>query len=345
MASSRGYLQFENNLAEKIKSGGMGFLRALGGFFLAIGRFFTKRYTLVLVPHTEKKVYNLHISVLSIFFFILVFTAIIGTFLYYGTSNRDARENLVNANSRLRETQASLDQIRYEVNHLFREVRNFEPALQSTLSNLGINSRGTDRSSLTSSGDLASFFDIREGPAGVLREVEDLRTLSEFLNSATAPIREVGNILDNHSNLLTEIPSIWPVQGGLGRITMYFGQNIHPINGQFYIHRGIDISNNRQGDPIIATADGQVVMVNYDQVFGNNIIIRHRHGFYTRYAHMLSTRVRIGQRVQQGDIIGHIGNTGVSTGPHLHYEVHIGSDVVDPYRYLNIRSNIARVNR
>jgi len=89
-----------------------------------------------------------------------------------------------------------------------------------------------------------------------------------------------------------------------------------------------------------------VVAVEYDQGgFGNNVIIRHKHGFYTRYGHMLSFRVHAGQRVQQGETIGYIGNTGLSTGPHVHYEVHIGSDVVDPFKYLNIRSSIARTAR
>jgi murein DD-endopeptidase MepM/ murein hydrolase activator NlpD len=124
---------------------------------------------------------------------------------------------------------------------------------------------------------------------------------------------------------------------------MFFGQNENPFTGQYYIHKGIDLSTYRQGDPIVATADGQVVTVDYEaEGFGNYVIIKHKHGFYTRYAHMQQSRVTTGQRVQQGEVIGYIGNTGLSTGPHLHYEVHIGSDVVDPFKYLNIRSSIAK---
>ena len=346
MASAHGYKRFENSIAHTVKRGFFAFFKAVGRAFLAIGRALTRRYTVVLVPHSEKKVYNLHISVLAVFLFFAIFASILGTFLYFGVSHRTARDDLVNVDGRLRDTQANLDQIRDELGHLFREVRTFEPALQSTLSTLGVDAGGTGRTAPSSRGDLASFFDIRESPTGILREVEDIRRLSDFLNAASGPIMEIGSLINSHNALLTEIPSIWPIQGGIGRITMYFGQNIHPFNNQFYIHRGIDISNFRQGDPIVATADGQVVLVGFDHAgFGNNVIIRHRHGFYTRYAHMLSFRVQVGQRVQQGDVIGHIGNTGMSTGPHLHYEVHIGSDVVDPYRYLNIRSTIARTTR
>jgi murein DD-endopeptidase MepM/ murein hydrolase activator NlpD len=152
-------------------------------------------------------------------------------------------------------------------------------------------------------------------------------------------------MLNSQSAMFTEIPSIWPVKGGLGQITMFFGQNINPFSGQYYLHLGVDISNFRNGDPVVATADGQVVTIEYVHDYGNYVIIRHKHGYYTRYAHLLSSRVRLGQDVQQGDVIGYIGKTGLSTGPQLHYEVHIGSDVVDPYKYINIRSSIARQGR
>ena len=343
MASVHEYKRFENNLIQKIQNGIVAGFKAIGAFFQAIGRTVTRRYTVVLVPHSEKKVYNLHVSVLSICCFFLVLTAILGTFFWYGISYRTTRDSLADKDTRLNDTQASLDQIRDEVNHLFREVRNFEPALTSTLAALGADVSGSGKASKASSGDLSSFFDIKESPAGTLREVEDLRRLSVFLTSATTPIKEIGTLLNSQSALLTEIPSIWPIRGGIGHISMYFGQNENPFTGQYYIHKGIDISTFRSGDAVVATADGQVVALGFDQDgFGNNVIIRHKHGFYTRYAHMLRFSVHAGQRVQQGDVIGHIGNTGLSTGPHLHYEIHIGSDVVDPYKYLNIRSNIAK---
>jgi murein DD-endopeptidase MepM/ murein hydrolase activator NlpD len=346
LASVHEYKRFENNLVHKTKSGFDAFIKTIGAFFRAIGRALTRRYTVVLVPHSGKNVYNLHISILSICCFFLILTAVLGTFVWYGVSNRSTLNNLTERGNRLNETQASLDQIRDAVNDLFREVRNFEPALSSTLSVLGADTAGLNRISQAPGGDLASFFDIKESPAGTLQEVEDLRRLSVFFTTATTPIKEIGTLLNSQSALLTEIPSIWPIKGNQGHISMLFGQNENPFTGQYYIHKAIDISTYRQGDPIVATADGQVVALEFDyNGFGNNVIIRHKHGFYTRYAHMLSFNVRAGQRVQQGAIIGYIGNTGLSTGPHLHYEVHIGSDVVDPYKYINMRSTIARNTR
>ena len=346
MASTHEYKRFENTIVCKLKNKAIVALKAVGALFKSVGQGVTRRYTVVFVPHSEKKVYNFHISVLSICCFFLVLTAILGTFFWHGVSYRSARDSLADRDNRLRDTQASLDQIRDEVNYLFREVRSFEPALSDTLASIGADVAGTGRVARGSAGDLSSFFDVRESPVGALQEVDDLRRLSIFLANATTPIVEIGAVLDSHSNLFKEIPSVWPIQGGSGRITMPFGRQQNPFTGQYYIHRGIDISTFRQGDPIVATADGQVIFVGFDRDgFGNNIIIRHRHGFFTRYAHLLSFRVRVGQRIQQGEVIGYLGNTGLSTGPHLHYEVHIGSDVVDPYAFLNIRQNFTRIAR
>jgi len=104
-------------------------------------------------------------------------------------------------------------------------------------------------------------------------------------------------------------------------------------------YQRLDLSTWRSGDSILATANGQIVTVAYDASFGNYIIIKHAYGYYTRYAHLKACYVKKGQFVSQGDIIGALGNTGLTTGPHLHYEVHIGSDVVDPAKYINIKVN------
>jgi murein DD-endopeptidase MepM/ murein hydrolase activator NlpD len=252
---------------------------------------------------------------------------------------------MASKDGRLRDTQASLDHLRDETALLFREARSFESALSDVMAALGLGSRSA--MSQNAPGDLSSFLGIRENPEGQLHEIDDIRRLSAYLSQAIEPIREIGTVLDTQSALLTEIPSIWPVRNAsgnaIGHITMFFGQNINPISGQYYIHKGIDIATYRSGDPVVATADGQVVTAEYAFDFGNYVIIRHKHGYYTRYAHLQSfNRISVGQRVQQGQVIGFIGNTGISTGPHLHYEVHIGSDVVDPYRYITIRSSMVR---
>jgi murein DD-endopeptidase MepM/ murein hydrolase activator NlpD len=340
------YKRLENCVVLKVKQLAKLTAGGLVWFFTAVFKTLTRRYTVVLVPHSEKKIYNLHISILSICFFFLVLAGLLGAFVWYGVSYRNTQGVLAYKDSRLQDTQASLDQLRDELVVLMKKAKGFESVMSDTLSSIGNDSSNRNGTMPAASGDLEAFFDLKETQEGILQEAEDIRWLGNYLNSLETPITEIGTVLDSQSAFLTEIPSIWPIKGSIGHISMYFGQNINDFTGQWYIHKGIDISTYRQGDPIVATADGQVVAVEYDQGgFGNNIIIRHKHGFYTRYGHMLSFRVKTGQRVQQGEVIGYIGNTGLSTGPHLHYEVHIGSDVVDPYKYLNTRANIARTSR
>jgi len=340
MASVHEYKRLENKLVQRVKDAFLAAVGFIAGIFMVIGRFFTRRYTVVFVPHSEKKVYNLHITVLSFCCFLLVVLGIFGAFFLYGTSYNSSVYTMTTKDGRMRDTQASLDQLRDETALLFREARNFENVLSDVLSALGLGAKNNVQQN--TSGDLSSFLGIRETPEGMLQEVDDIKRLSSYLSQAVEPIKEIGTLLDTQSALLTEIPSIWPVRGGIGNITMFFGQNINPISGQYYIHKGIDIATHRSGDPVVATADGQVVTAEYAYDFGNYIIIRHKHGYYTRYAHLQSFRVKVGQRIQQNEVVGYIGNTGISTGPHLHYEVHIGSDVVDPYRYITIRSSMTR---
>jgi murein DD-endopeptidase MepM/ murein hydrolase activator NlpD len=334
------YKRFENSIVQKIKN----FALLVGGGIVSCGqalvKVITRRYTIVLVPHSEKKVYNLHISVFSFCCAVLVLVGLVTAFFWYSASYGSAHGAFVDRDDRLKDAQASLDQLRDEVGRLLRSARGFEATLSGTLSALGAETP-KNPANAAPSGDLSSFFDILETPEGALREVEDIRRLTDYLSRAAEPVKELGTLLDSQSALLTEIPSVWPIKGGLGHVSFFFGKNENPFTGQSYIHKGIDISTFRQGDPIVATADGQVVAINYDGGgFGNNIIVKHKHGFYTRYGHMQRFRpgLMLGQKVEQGEVIGFIGNTGLSTGPHLHYEIHIGSDVVDPYKWLNIRS-------
>jgi murein DD-endopeptidase MepM/ murein hydrolase activator NlpD len=348
VASVHEYKRFENSIVQKVKGAVHSVGKGVAGFFGAVLRVISRRYTVVFVPHSEKNVYSLHVTVFSLCCFVLVLAGIVGAFLWYGASYRNTRGILANKDNRLRDIQASLDQLRDETARLLQEARGFEAALSGTLSALGADAAyaGGNDASLVSTGDLSSFFGVKESPDGLLQEVDNIRRLSSYLSKAVDPVREIGTLLDSQSALLTEIPSIWPIKGGIGHISMFFGQNENPFTGQYYIHKGIDISTYRSGDPIVATADGQVVTIDFDQEgFGNYVIIKHKHGYYTRYGHMLSSRVKTGQRVQQGEVIGYIGNTGLSTGPHVHYEVHVGSDVVDPYKYINIRSSIAKTSR
>ena len=169
MASVHEYKRFENSIVQKVKGAVRSVAGAVAEFFRAVLRVISRRYTVVFVPHSEKKVYNLHVTVFSIGCFFLVLTGIIGAFFWYGASYRSTRGILANKDSRLRDVQASLDQLRNETDRLLQEARNFEAALSGTLSALGADTGRSDNDSLASTGDLSSFFSVKESPEGFLR--------------------------------------------------------------------------------------------------------------------------------------------------------------------------------
>lgn len=310
-----------------------------------LSRFFRggrRKLTIMVVPHSQKQVVNFQTTVFSMVFFLVILGGIIASFFWFSQQSLTTGQDLAKLRNEARTARASLDQLKDETGNLVKAARNFQAAFSGTLSLIGIDTDNAAVKSSLQTGDLSSLFNVRETVQGSVREVAELQRLTGYLEDAVQPIEEIGKLLDSQSALFSDIPSLWPIRGGIGHISMPFGQNKHPFTGQWYIHKGIDLSTYRAGDPILATADGQIVTAEYDPGFGYYIIIKHKHGFYTRYAHMSSFRVQRGQYVQQGQIIGYIGNTGVSTGPHLHYEVHIGSDVVDPMKYLNIKTSSSK---
>lgn len=128
----------------------------------------------------------------------------------------------------------------------------------------------------------------------------------------------------------TEVPAgmfIWPTTGY--NVTSQWGYRIHPIFGVQKFHSGIDIAVN-SGEPIYAAASGTVVTAVYSSSYGNYVMISHGNGYYTLYAHMTNYIVTTGQSVTQGQVIGYVGSTGWSTGPHLHYEVRVNGSTIDP---------------
>ncbi len=337
MPRTRTYKRAENNL-----------VRAFGGFFkycwkgfsIAVLKFINggrKKLTVMVVPHSQKKVINFQTSIFSIFFTVILLIGVLSSFFWFTAQTVSAAGKLSALKEETRKAQANLTVLKQESNSLLKNAKNFQSALSSTLSSLGLQSTLENSSETDESSDLSRLFNVKEQTESSVKEAAELQKLSSYLQDSVQPVQELGKLMNTQAALFSDIPSLWPIKGGIGHISMAFGQNRHPITGQWYIHTGIDLSTGRKGDPIMATADGQVITVASDSGWGNYVLVKHKHGFFTRYAHLDSFRVTIGEHVQKGQIIGYIGNTGISTGPHLHYEVHIGSDVVDPMKYLNIK--------
>jgi murein DD-endopeptidase MepM/ murein hydrolase activator NlpD len=127
-------------------------------------------------------------------------------------------------------------------------------------------------------------------------------------------------------------PTMWPVEGP---VSGSFGERIDPFNGEGAFHTGVDIST-AYGQSVIAPADGVVVFAAENGGYGQLLILEHGHGISTRYGHLAGFAAAVGQSVRRGDVIGYVGRSGRSTGPHLHYEVRIQDVPVNPHKYLRI---------
>lgn len=158
-----------------------------------------------------------------------------------------------------------------------------------------------------------------------------LNVISARIVSQEKSYKEIEGMLRNKEKLLASTPAIQPVANkDLKRLASGFGSRIDPVYKTIKFHAGLDFAA-PQGTPIYATADGRVTTAgNTGNGYGNHVEINHGFGYETLYGHMFRIKVRSGQTVKRGEVIGWVGSTGKSTGPHLHYEVHKGGRPLDP---------------
>jgi murein DD-endopeptidase MepM/ murein hydrolase activator NlpD len=154
--------------------------------------------------------------------------------------------------------------------------------------------------------------------------------LNEDANDREKSFNELLIFLREQKSILAATPSIWPVKGW---VTSEFGVRESPFRSGVEFHKGLDIST-RFGKEIFAPADGLVITSSYDSQDGNFVKIEHGRGLATGFAHLSRMAVKQGMRVKKGDIIGYVGDTGRSTGSHLHYSVFVNSVPVNPRKYL-----------
>jgi murein DD-endopeptidase MepM/ murein hydrolase activator NlpD len=143
-------------------------------------------------------------------------------------------------------------------------------------------------------------------------------------------LRELQEYFDDQRSLLASTPSIWPARGW---VTSDFGTRIDPYTAERKMHQGMDIAT-PHGQPIYTPSDGTVVFLGTEGGYGKVLVVDHGYGVKTRYGHLSEIHVRLGDRVKRGDKVASVGNTGRSTGPHLHYEVRVNGIPENPRKFI-----------
>lgn len=158
----------------------------------------------------------------------------------------------------------------------------------------------------------------------------DLGDLQAKAIAQEKSFQELTEAVQTRQSLWASTPSIWPTTGWL---TSGYGDRVSPFTGRVSKHNGIDIAS-RQDTPVIAPAAGVVSYTGFDSGLGKLIKVNHGYGIVTYYGHLAKAAVKVGQKIKRGDVIAYVGSTGLSTGPHLHYEVYVNDVPVNPMRYI-----------
>jgi murein DD-endopeptidase MepM/ murein hydrolase activator NlpD len=296
-----------------------------------------RRWTVVLVPHGSEpsRIVEVSYTVLKVAVTLCVAVVVVSVLLGYASISRSV--DLSRA-TRLEQENALLAA---QLGELHGRVRNLSDTLQSiaqrdqrirVLANLSPLDPQVRAAGI---GGPAGTMTAAHVPGLLGRRADairvDISALIRRANLLATSFREAADSLASHSDRLAAMPSIMPTQGWL--TSAFSSMREHPILHIARPHEGIDVSA-PMGTPIEAPAAGRVLSAGWETGYGNVVTIDHGYGIVTKFAHASKLFVRQGQRVARGQRIALVGNSGLATGPHLHYEVHVNGRPVDPLHYV-----------
>ncbi|MDU2065288.1 MAG: M23 family metallopeptidase [Sporomusaceae bacterium] len=298
-----------------------------------------REYTLMLVPHHGKDVRSIRIPIR--YFKYAVSSVLVVTLLFFGTLfhlqyksaravfdkseyvrlqqvNHEQEQEIIN----LAQQAAKLQENMNRLNALDADIRrmlNSEEAAQTSRSMEAPRPTGA--------------FNGQGGP-GPIPQITDiasnLNSLDQAINAREQSLLEIKQRIADKNAKLAKTPSIWPAEGD---VTSRFGYRSSPFGGGADFHPGIDIANN-YGTPVHAVADGVVIYADWYSGYGKLVQIDHGNGIVSFYGHNQALLVKVGQTIKKGDVISEMGSTGLSTGPHVHYEIRVNGTAVDPTSFL-----------
>lgn len=280
--------------------------------------------TIVFVPHSRAKFRKLRISHRSLTAIALIVGTALAlsgwfTYQYFTTLSRTSELNRLKTQNH--ELQAANNQFSESIENLRSQLREVEERTRKLAIVAGITPEDLQQPGGVGG---ARYDDIDTGWAD---EVDRMSFRSRRLQTDLSLLE--GAFIEQH-RLLSSTPSIAPVRGIL---TDGFGTRRDPFTGARAAHNGIDIST-PTGKPIVAPADGIIAKANWASGYGKVVYISHGYGYSSRYGHLSRIAVKAGDKVKRGEVIGYVGSTGRSTGPHVHYEVRLNGKPVNPLEYI-----------
>ncbi len=284
----------------------------------------------------EKLETPLRVKLLRIFGFIAAafVTAAIISFIAFQFIGSPKEKILQNQNEVLRDKYADIDDVVRTIDERVRELEKRDNNVYRAIFEANPIPDSARARKLENEQEVAMVEGMK-GNELVNSIVFTLNNLNRRIISQQTSFEEIQKLVANKEKLLAHTPAIQPVSNkDLTRVASGFGYRIDPIYKTSKMHAGIDFTA-PQGTPIYATANGTVkVAGNIGNGYGNHVIINHGYGYETLYGHMVRVKARPGQTVSRGEVIGWVGSTGKSTGPHCHYEVHKYGNKIDPIYFL-----------
>ena len=298
------------------------------------------KYSVIIIPEKNEPVLNKQISKFYLYAALFVMVSFIAAAAYftYGfitvsvDTQRLAELSQENEqlSSKINVLEGTVYGLRAEMSDIIRKDDYIRlifdlPSIDPEMREVGIGGEATEYPSVNS--------DLGERTWLVEEDIEKIQRQLEFEN---ASFEELITKVENRKSDLNHVPTIKPCDGILSR---GFGMHNDPFTGSYQPHNGLDIAA-PSGTPVFATADGVVKFAGTQSKLGKTIIIDHGNGIRTYYGHLSKINVNKGQKISRHKIIGHVGSSGYSTGPHLHYEIRNGKSPSNPYQYI-IRSIVS----
>ncbi|MCP4135624.1 MAG: M23 family metallopeptidase [bacterium] len=289
-----------------------------------------EKMTVMFIPHNEKKIFNFQISKFTILFFMLLIMSVVGTSLYAIRKNhiiKREEQRLLMTYEDIRSHLLRFEKLTGSIEELVDDIK---PEIED-LYELTAGTEESDRIWQLDEFDKKGLEELNKMKNILPEEIFTMKDLQKDLVCTTNTIKTVKNFIDVRSKVIKDTPSIVPNQG---HITSLFGWRRSPFGHGRDFHTGIDIAA-ASGTIIRATAPGTVATAAWGGGYGNMIRIKHKYGFETIYGHCKSIAVKSGAKIKKGQIVGHVGQTGNSTGNHCHYEIRLGNIPINPYPYMS----------